>query len=616
MTQVTLAAGQISEPVEVGPGTRVTSTGSGRVEWTASTLVDVRNGVATWAPWPKGSTAGYADTLRRVVIRFVAIGAFTVRWDEGRRDEGPEGIYWQEDAQGSAVSVRDFGAVGDGVTDDTVAIQAAVTASRGRIDFGSKGRFRITGPIGFPTVLVTGEEMMVVSGSGAEILVDSTEAIFTSQRSLATPESTDNLYTSKINFVGLNFISGQANSTIFNGDRLYNLFITQCNFKLIGRVIRSFRNKGVSYSNGYLQSIFFVKNHFATCGRIIDAKAGFNIVFNENLCENNPGGIYIDGPGSPAVSVFRCNDNVFEGGGLFLKLGATHAGSIIGNYLEANTLVDAATLKCHIYLHPDNSDNTSGMVISNNGFQAAVAQQTDADWRDIKIAGAITGSVRPPVLMGNWTNSYQLVTEQRIIHSFGNGTTNPLTISRTQAPLPAADARLSFVAASRTFLASTHLSAGVFQVCEISTTALKALAQNRRPCTAELDLFMQNRTAGAVVVGACVAKILLVLQSAEGIGADRDTGNVFVGGSLISFAEIAAGTVFDTVNSAAFRKHFTNPVLTITPNGSDNYLINLSGYLAVTNPDYGLANQIQTHATLTIMGRNNSITVASPLTLV
>lgn len=97
MPGFTLArSGQISDAYEVGPGARVTTTGSGYVEWTTGTLADVRNGVASWAVWPKGATTGYADTLRRVCVRGVATGALSVTWDEAKKDEGAEGAYWQE----------------------------------------------------------------------------------------------------------------------------------------------------------------------------------------------------------------------------------------------------------------------------------------------------------------------------------------------------------------------------------------------------------------------------------------------------------------------------------------------------------------------------------------
>ena len=103
MPTITLAqAGQISEPIEVGPGTRVTATG-GYVQWTTGTLADVRNGAATWQTWPKGAATGYADTLRRIVMRAVATGALTVTWDESKQDEGPEGAYWQEHVLSAAL---------------------------------------------------------------------------------------------------------------------------------------------------------------------------------------------------------------------------------------------------------------------------------------------------------------------------------------------------------------------------------------------------------------------------------------------------------------------------------------------------------------------------------
>jgi hypothetical protein len=100
MQSISLAlAGQVSEPIEVGPGARVTATGSGRVEWAAGTLADARNGVVTWQNWPRGASVGVADTLRRVLIRGVATGALTIVVDEGFADPGEDTAYWQQDVQ-------------------------------------------------------------------------------------------------------------------------------------------------------------------------------------------------------------------------------------------------------------------------------------------------------------------------------------------------------------------------------------------------------------------------------------------------------------------------------------------------------------------------------------
>ena len=94
MQTITLTAGQISQIVEVGPGTRITSSGNGNIEWVAGALADAKNGSGTWANWPKGSSAGNVDTVRRMCIRATATGAMTVTLDESKQDDMPDGAYW------------------------------------------------------------------------------------------------------------------------------------------------------------------------------------------------------------------------------------------------------------------------------------------------------------------------------------------------------------------------------------------------------------------------------------------------------------------------------------------------------------------------------------------
>ena len=493
------------------------------------------------------------------------------------------------------VSVRDFGAVGDGVTDDTAAIQAAITASNGNVDFGSSGTYLVTGPIGLPTKLITDAGSFNLVGSGAEILVASSEAVFTSAISLATPDSTSNLYTSKINVTGLNF-RGSGASVVFNGDRLYNLYVLNCNFATCTKVIHSYRARDI-HSAGYLQSVAFVNCHFAINTRIVDAKVAFNFIFDGNFCENNYGGLYIDGTGDPAINTLRVVNNLFEGGGVFLKLGAVIGGVISGNYFEENTIGDVPTLKCHIHMVRTTGGFSSGCVISNNTFQASAAQSTDPDWRDIKFTPGVLsfGFVRPPVVYSNWSNSYQLMTENHVVTAFGNGGPGgDILAQRMRVPTPHEEAGISYTRYSRNFLASEHVSGGVFNVAEISTADIKSMLlmhTQSRAHTLELTLMLQNLTPGGTCVGSSVAKILLIVQGAQGNG---NVDTMFVAGSLLGFAQIPAGTVFDSQFGSDFKQHWTNPELSIVANGADNYYIRLSGYAAVSVANYGAADRLQT----------------------
>jgi hypothetical protein len=71
------------------------------------------------------------------------------------------------------VSVKDFGAVGDGVTDDTAAIQAAIDADEGNVFF-PVGVYRTTAPINMTgiTVSLYGEGKRFNTGIASEILID------------------------------------------------------------------------------------------------------------------------------------------------------------------------------------------------------------------------------------------------------------------------------------------------------------------------------------------------------------------------------------------------------------------------------------------------------------
>mgnify|MGYP001600058996 FL=1 len=67
------------------------------------------------------------------------------------------------------ISVKNYGAVGDGVTDDTAAIQAAITAASGKIILIPDGTFNVTSKLtGISNINITGSGTIKnVNTSGA-----------------------------------------------------------------------------------------------------------------------------------------------------------------------------------------------------------------------------------------------------------------------------------------------------------------------------------------------------------------------------------------------------------------------------------------------------------------
>src|SRR6266568_1321934 len=77
--------------------------------------------------------------------------------------------------RGSFLTVLDFGAKGDGVADDTAAIQEVINAKAGSIRFPA-GTYRITKPlvveldkVGFTSFVADGSARLIMAGAGPAI---------------------------------------------------------------------------------------------------------------------------------------------------------------------------------------------------------------------------------------------------------------------------------------------------------------------------------------------------------------------------------------------------------------------------------------------------------------
>lgn len=511
-----------------------------------------------------------------------------------------------------------FGADYTGAVDCSPQVQKAVDVSYGRVWFGNADRnFKIMTPVGLPTNSIVGDMLMEICGDGARIWTYSNTGIFTSKRSIGLETSTDGLYTAVLEIGrGLRFQGdGTSQSVVINGDRLYNVNMKGGRYLRISALVRATQPRR-NEATGYVQSVTIEGNHLALCNRIIDSKRGFNVTVSRNFGESCYGGIYLDGDGSPAVNVIRCDGNLWESSGVFAKLGAVYAGTFIGNYFEGNSAGDLPTLKCLIELGKTGTTGySSGVTFIGNQFGAATAYKTDVDYADVKFTSSLSGTsldvLAPPTFVGNWTNAYRMWTAGQVVTQFGNSFSTTAARQRHLAPKLHTEARVTFDLSRKEFLSSTNLVGGVHTVAEIDTNLISNLAsQSSRACTADMNIFMQMKNASNVVLGAAVAKVSLVVQGSEGIGTGATT-DVYVAASLTGFTQLEGG-VIDTVNNVSLFKHFTSPVLTIERVGT-KYLLKLSGYVAASGSVYGATSKVFSNTTMTIYSLNSGASVAGQI---
>ncbi|ASN73455.2 tail fiber protein [Acinetobacter phage vB_AbaP_B5] len=530
---------------------------------------------------------------------------------------GTDGTRWKRQWNSHADPCW-FGADYTAAIDCSPQVQKAIDISYGRVWFGNADRnFKMMTPVGLPTNSIVGDMLMEICGDGARVWVYSNTGIFTSKRSIGLETSTDDLYTAALEIGrGLRFQGdGTSQSVVINGDRLYNVNMKGGRYLRISALVRATQPRR-NETTGYVQSVTIEGNHLALCNRIIDSKRGFNVTVSHNFGESCYGGVYLDGDGSPAVNVIRCDRNLWESSGVFAKLGAVYAGTFIGNYFEGNSAGDMPTMKCLIELGKVGTTGySSGVTFIGNQFGAATAYKTDVNYADVKFNASLSGTsldvLAAPTFVGNWTNAYRMWSGGQVVTQFGNSFSTTAARQRHQAPKLHTEARVSFDLSRKAFLSSTNLVGGVHTIAEVDTSLISNLvSQSARACTADMNIFMQMKTANNVVLGAAVAKVSLVVQGSEGIGTGAAT-DVYVAASLTGFTQLEGG-VIDTVNNVSLSKHFTTPTLTIERVGT-RYLLRLSGYIAASGSLYGSTSQIFSNTTMTIYSLNSGASLAGQI---
>ena len=253
------------------------------------------------------------------------------------------------------VNVKDFGAVGDGVTDDTAAIQAAVIASNGRSIYLPYGTYKITNTINFSGKHIFSDSAARLDSSTNVVLAGSTTnpAFYSNQRgilegfsitgNLLAPliriDSTNdtvirdmflNLGTNLIDILGTSFYitidncrfyecSGSWVSGVSASSQGFDLFISNCRgtasnaynqqfgfyFQGLGSIIMS----DCQFAPCFAQVACF---HVATLAPLAGVQMISNVVF-ENYTEGP--GVYLNCTSGNPAKYFQFSNCYIAGGG-------------------------------------------------------------------------------------------------------------------------------------------------------------------------------------------------------------------------------------------------------------------------------------------------------------
>jgi hypothetical protein len=252
-----------------------------------------------------------------------------------------------------SISVKDFGAVGDGTADDTAAIQAAFNyaAIRGCKVFFPEGRYKHTGlVIDLRSSIVLEGAAQPHLGPGVDGPMGSALIYTGSGYGLEVKYTSGTTFTYRFDIKDLGFWASGASATV--QAMIYCRNIQETMFYNIGILPTS----GVTISKG----IFFDGAGITHVDYSIIAGPVVGIDF----------GFRTGGQGSGGVSITRCNIFDVQVG---VSLGLTYQLNILNNWFEG--------FKTAILLENGNSKlraEAFGVTIAFNDFLQSIAANTDA----------------------------------------------------------------------------------------------------------------------------------------------------------------------------------------------------------------------------------------------
>ena len=291
------------------------------------------------------------------------------------------------------VTPEDFGAVGDGVADDTVAVQNAIdycmTDPYNPKTLLLANKYYITASLEIndnlgPTVLRNNFFNIIGVGGGSGFYTDQSIIMFTASAFTGTQS-----VGRQIRWQNVTFEADDIATNVYVNDGSYiQIHLDNCQFTRV-----TFMNTSGVNTFSYWFTNCYIGDAPKTFFELIYTSA--NDVLFDGCYFNGTNGNAFPGIRLSLVQGFKCTNNTFESmDGTPIILRGSRSSEISGNYFEACGLIGATY---YIDLNESGSAELSGVSISGNLLYMTSGQDADLAFYAINWDGVTAGSSN-----GNW----------------------------------------------------------------------------------------------------------------------------------------------------------------------------------------------------------------------